>query len=136
MLRQRQVGAHKFRRQHRIGPYIVDFICLERRLVVEVDGAQHADRVGYDAARDTYLLRAGFRVLRFSDREALTEHAAVGEAIFRALSESPPPQPSPSVQTGDMSDGCSGTYRTLVGWSRGAARRSTSAIWTVANTTA
>src|SRR5690606_26235906 len=54
IVRGGQIGGLKFRRQYVISPYIVDFICLERRLIVEVDGAQHADRAGHDARRDRY----------------------------------------------------------------------------------
>ena len=54
----------KFRRQHHIGPYIVDFACIPARLVVEVDGSQHAES-SYDSRRDRYLRRRGFVVLRF-----------------------------------------------------------------------
>ena len=65
-LRRRQLDGHKFRRQAPIGPYTVDFVCLERSLVIELDGSQHADSdVGHDRVRDDYLERRGFQVLRF-----------------------------------------------------------------------
>jgi very-short-patch-repair endonuclease len=54
-LNRRQIGALKFRRQHPIGEYIVDFVCLERRLIVELDGGQHADDIDYDDARTAWL---------------------------------------------------------------------------------
>ena len=54
-IRYRQLGGHKFRRQLELGPYFVDFVCLERRLIVELDGGQHAEQVEYDAARDARL---------------------------------------------------------------------------------
>jgi very-short-patch-repair endonuclease len=90
MLRARFVEGHKFRRQYRVRPYIVDFICLERRLIVEVDGAHHAERAGYDAQRDRMLHAEGFRVLRFSNRDVLTRAEDVVEVIRQTLTLPPP----------------------------------------------
>ena len=90
LVRNRQLAGFKFRRQFRIHPYTVDFVCLEARLVVEVDGAHHAEQVDYDARRDQFLRSQGFRVLRFSDREALTEASGVTAAILLALGLPPP----------------------------------------------
>ena len=90
LLRDRQLLGFKFRRQFRIHPYTVDFLCPEARLVIEIDGAHHAERVEYDAVRDAFLRSQGFRVVRFSDREALTEGQGVAAAIMQAL-ELPPP---------------------------------------------
>ena len=66
-LRARQVDGMRFRRQHPIGPYIADFVCLERRLIVEVDGGHHTedDQIAHDARRDRWLNAEGYRVLRF-----------------------------------------------------------------------
>ena len=75
-LRRHQLGI-RFRRQHPIGPYIVDFCCVERMLIVELDGGQHEDRRAQDAARTQWLGEQGFRVLRFSEREALMQTEAV-----------------------------------------------------------
>ncbi|MCC7486323.1 MAG: endonuclease domain-containing protein [Burkholderiales bacterium] len=97
-LRQKQAGGHKFRRQHPFGDYIVDFVCLESMLVVEVDGGQHAELEQRDTARTAVLAKAGFRVLRFWNHEVLRDTDAVLEAIWRALEEgtpSPPSDPSP-----------------------------------------
>ena len=94
-LRQRRFDGCKFRRQQPLGPYIVDFFCLERRLVVEVDGAHHAEQRDYDDARDTWLRSRRFRVIRFSDREVLTALESVEQAVWVALAEEPPPPPSP-----------------------------------------
>ena len=69
-LRQRQLGGCKFRRQVTIGPYVVDFACLEKRLVLEVDGGQHCDS-RTDPIRDGYLRGRGFRVLRFWNHDVL-----------------------------------------------------------------
>ena len=71
-LRLRQLGGYKFRRQHPIGPYIVDFLCIERKLIIEVDGGQHDDNKLYDSKRDKWLENKGFRVLRFWNNEVLT----------------------------------------------------------------
>lgn len=63
-LRSRRLDRIKFRRQVPIGKYVADFVCLEARLIVEIDGNQHADSV-HDAVRDADLKSRGFRVLRF-----------------------------------------------------------------------
>jgi len=84
-LRLRQIDAHKFRRQHPIGNYIADFVCIERKLIVEVDGGQHADQLGYDAARTAWLEAAGYRVLRFWNNEVLENIEGVVERVREAL---------------------------------------------------
>jgi molybdenum cofactor cytidylyltransferase len=85
----------KFRRQHPLGAYIVDFVCLEAHLIIEVDGGQHIDQAAKDAARTLELNRLGFCVLRFWDNEVLTQTQTVLEAIHHALSEKlPSPRPS------------------------------------------
>ena len=84
-LRGEQLGV-KFRRQQPIGRYIVDFVCLERRLVVEVDGGQH-DGSEYDRERDEWLEREGYRVVRFWDNEVMKEIEVVMEEIARVLRE-------------------------------------------------
>jgi very-short-patch-repair endonuclease len=63
-LRRRQIAGHKFRRQHVLGPYIVDFACLEQKLVIELDGGQHAEQRCYDERRTRWLEQRGFRVLK------------------------------------------------------------------------
>lgn len=68
-LRGRGLDGHKFRRQHPIGPYFGDFVNLERRLVVELDGGQHADTVDADADRTRLLQVRGFQVVRFWDHD-------------------------------------------------------------------
>jgi len=87
LLRSRQLGGAKFRRQHVLGPYIVDFCCLEGRVCVEVDGGQHAEdeTAEYDAQRDGYLRTRGFRVLRFWNHDVLTETQAVLETVWDAM---------------------------------------------------
>lgn len=86
-LRGNQLGA-KFRRQHPFEDYILDFVCLELRLVIEVDGAQHAQATAKDAARTSTLEHAGFRVLRFWNNEVLTQTEAVLKRIAAAISSS------------------------------------------------
>ena len=94
-LRMRQLEGHRFRRQVPVGPYIVDFACRRARLVVEVDGGQHAGSTG-DRRRDAFLHAAGFHVLRFWNHEVLAQLDAVCEAILARLAPGPPPQPSPA----------------------------------------
>ena len=64
-LRKRQTGGYRFRRQHPMGGYIIDFFCFEKRLVVEIDGGQHSEQVCYDTQRIRWLEAQGYRVLRF-----------------------------------------------------------------------
>jgi very-short-patch-repair endonuclease len=80
-LRSRRLLGLKFRRQHPMGRYIADFVCLEKRLVVEIDGGQHADSKAYDRRRDAWLEGAGFRVLRFWNHEVMSQLPAVLERI-------------------------------------------------------
>lgn len=93
-LRNRQLAGYKFRRQRPIPPYIVDFVCLERRLVVELDGGQHAEAVAYDAARMAYLEILRYRVLRFWNNDALDNTEEVLAVILDMLAH-PSPQCSP-----------------------------------------
>lgn len=90
-LRGRHLVGFKFRRQHPIGPYVVDFVCLEQKLVIELDGGQHASDPN-DPHRDAFLQRNGYRVLRFWNNEALSRTAAVCESILRAASVTPSPR--------------------------------------------
>ena len=99
-LRLRQMHDHKFRRQFPLGPYIVDFVCLEARLIVEVDGGQHADEKYGDAQRDAWLTSQNFRVLRYWNNQVLKELDAVLEDIARALNPPPPSRPSPAREEG------------------------------------
>jgi very-short-patch-repair endonuclease len=94
-LRARQLCGAKFRRQHPIGPFIADFCCVERGLVVELDGSQHAVQAEADKRRSAFLTRRGYRVLRFWDNEVMENIDAVLEQILRALSD-PHPCPLPS----------------------------------------
>jgi very-short-patch-repair endonuclease len=96
-----------FRRQVPIGPYIADFCCLKAKLIVEVDGNQHDydENITKDAKRTAYL--ASCAVLRFSNRQVMTEIASVLEAIYTALTTSTP-TPNPSPQGGGEQSGARG----------------------------
>jgi len=85
-LRSKQLCGLKFRRQHPLPPYIVDFYCHEKRLVVELDGGQHNEvaRTAYDLERTAWLQAQGLRVIRFWNYEVETNLAGVLEAITRA----------------------------------------------------
>jgi very-short-patch-repair endonuclease len=83
-LRGRQIAGFKFRRQHPFLDYVLDFVCLETRLIVEVDGGQHQD-CEQDQVRDRRLNEAGFRVRRFWNNQVLQETDVVVEAIWTAL---------------------------------------------------
>src|ERR1700730_14152010 len=86
-LRAHRMDGRKFRRQHVIGSYIVDFVCLQSRLVIEIDGDSHSDdgREAVDAQRDAYLGKSGFRVLRFGNHNVLTNITGVADAILEVL---------------------------------------------------
>jgi very-short-patch-repair endonuclease len=71
-LRFWQVDHCKFRRQQPLGNYIVDFVCLQKKLIVELDGGQHGDETNYDTQRDTWLRHQGFTILRFWNNDVLT----------------------------------------------------------------
>lgn len=94
-LRARRLNGYKFRRQVVIETYIVDFICVEAKLVVEVDGGQHTEQMNYDAVRTARLEQLGYRIIRFWNHEILAELDTVLEQISSALMDSPSPQPSP-----------------------------------------
>ena len=103
-LRDRRLLGVKFARQVPIGPYIVDLCCREQRLIVELDGSQHATRADYDAGRTALLEGLGYRVLRFWDNEALRNTDGVLQRIAQALSSPqtrPSPRPSPQRGEGD-----------------------------------
>jgi very-short-patch-repair endonuclease len=94
-LRGRQLAGFKFRRQHALWPYVVDFLCLEPKLVIEIDGGQHAEQAHQDARRTKYLQALGYRVIRFWNNEVLRDPEAVVGSIRAALIEIPSPPPSP-----------------------------------------
>jgi len=85
LLRNRSLGGCKFRRQHPVGSYICDFVCIDRQLVIEVDGGQHAERIENDKERTSYLESKGYTVMRFWNHEMLTETDAVLEKILNMI---------------------------------------------------
>ena len=100
----RELGGHKFVRQVPLGPYVVDFLCRTKRLVIELDGEQHADSAK-DTTRTAFLNQNGYSVLRFWNHEVLQEREAVLDAIlavldgridiqFSGLRFAPPPSPA------------------------------------------
>jgi very-short-patch-repair endonuclease len=84
-LRNRQLGGFKFRRQKPIGPYIVDFVCIEKKLIIEVDGGQHATKVEHDDKRSEYLRKEGYKIIRFWNNDVLKEKEAVLNQIMKSL---------------------------------------------------
>ena len=99
VVRGRRFGRYKFKRQHPIGRYIVDFACVEAKLVVELDGGQHALHTAYDEMRDKYLKARGFRVLRVWNTEFLTNKDGVLETLLWQLKN--PPHPDLLPQQGE-----------------------------------
>ena len=93
-LRYKQVDGTRFRRQHLIGRFIVDFYCSEHRLIVEVDGDVHGTQAEYDEARTEWLEEQGYRVMRFTNQQVQQQMSAVLEVIRAACSK-----PSPHKET-------------------------------------
>ncbi len=92
-LRNRQLEGWKFRRQFAVGDYIADFVCIDAKLIVELDGGQHSEQIQYDEQRTRELEKAGFVVLRFWNNDVLTNSEGVIEEILRMLH---PTENSPS----------------------------------------
>ena len=95
-LRNRQCGGYKFRRQVNIGRYIADLVCLDAKLIIEIDGGHHLQQECSDSIRSRDLELRGFRLLRFWNHEILNDTVLVLEAIYRALND--PLIPGPSRQ--------------------------------------
>ena len=106
-LRCEQVGGFKFRRQCSIGEFIVDFVCFEKKLIIELDGGQHTEQADYDSARSRWLESQGFRVLRFWNDRVLKDTEVVLEEILSALTPhlNPPPQAPRAGQGGRKEEG-------------------------------
>ena len=85
LLRDRRLNGAKFRRQVPIGNYIVDFVCQDAKLVVELDGSQHADQTSYDATRTDWLKSVGYCVLRFWNNDLTQDEAGVLTKILDEL---------------------------------------------------
>lgn len=93
-LNRKQLAGLKFRRQCPVGSYIVDFVCFEKMLIIEVDGGQHAEHIKQDIARDEWLTQNGYRVLRFWNNQVLQETDVVLGMIYNCLTH-PHPNPPP-----------------------------------------
>ena len=89
-LRNRHLGGHRFVRQHPVGPYFADFLCREQKLVIELDGGQHSDSA-YDTARDRFLNRAGYSVLRYWNNDVARNLSGVLETLQLVLEGRPSP---------------------------------------------
>jgi len=87
VLRYKQLGGRHFRRQHPLGRFIVDFYCAECRLIVEVDGAVHQYTGEYDVSRQEWLVARGYRVIRFSNTDVMSNLDGVISAIRQAVKE-------------------------------------------------
>jgi len=95
VLRGRQVESCRFRRQHPVGPYVADFACIERMLIIELDGGQHQEQKEYDERRTEFLQQQGWRVLRFWNNDVMGNLEGVVAKVVNALTATPPSQPSP-----------------------------------------
>jgi adenine-specific DNA-methyltransferase len=85
LLRNRRIANAKFRRQHPLGRYILDFYCDDKKLGIELDSGQHGETVKYDKQRDDWLHAQGIQVLRFWNNQVLTETEAVMEVIYQEV---------------------------------------------------
>lgn len=106
-LRRRQVGGYKFRRQHPLGHDIVDFVCLDARLVVEGDGSQHIAGRENDASRTAWLEQRDYTVLRFWNHDVLQRTGMVLQVICHELEQAFQPPSRPSPCQGEGEDGAS-----------------------------
>ncbi len=98
-LRDKQLDGYKFRRQQPIGPYIVDFACMPQKLLIELDGGQHAEQHPYDQKRDAFLREQGYTILRFWNNEVFEHCFGVLESIYVALrNHSPPSEMTPPLR--------------------------------------
>ena len=96
-LRAHRLLGWKFKRQQPVGRYIVDFVCFDAKLVIELDGGQHADAVDEDAARHAWLGSQGCRVLRFWNNDVLSNL----DGVFMTITAQLPPSPQPSPTRGE-----------------------------------
>lgn len=92
-LRAHRLNGHKFKRQVPVGPYVVDFASLDRKLIIEVDGGQHAESSA-DRRRDAFLRGQGYRVIRFWNNDVLRQTDSVLEEIVMALANPATPLPA------------------------------------------
>lgn len=109
--RRHQLAGLHIRRQHPIGPFVVDFACAARRLAIEVDGDVHAERTAQDAARTEILEQYGWRMLRFRNDEVIGDLVAVLARIEAALVTTPSLNPSPNIGGGSARQRRGGGHR-------------------------
>ena len=95
-LRRRQLRGYRFRRQVPIGNYIADFVCIEARLIIELDGSQHQEQRVYDEQRTRYLEQRGYKIFRVWDNQAFTETQSVLETIANMLESATQQQTAPA----------------------------------------
>ena len=98
-LRDKQLAGYKFRRQQPIGPYIVDFACMPKKLLIELDGGQHAEQHTYDKKRDEFLRGKRYKILRFWNNDVFENCFGVLESIRAAVQDPPPQQSAPNGLT-------------------------------------
>ena len=98
ILCRRQLGGLKFRRQHPVEPYILDFYCSSANLVVELDGESHEGRQLYDESRTQHLCSLGLRTIRVTNDDVIHNLEGVAEMILREATSTSEPSPSPSLQ--------------------------------------
>lgn len=106
VLRGRTLSGFKFRRQHPVDRYIADFVCLERKVIIELDGGQHAEQTAYDQVREAKLKALGIRTIRIWNNQLLEEREAAAAAILEALTT---PHPSPLPAGGERVVDCGQT---------------------------
>jgi very-short-patch-repair endonuclease len=105
LLRDRRLNGYRFRRQHPIGKYVADFACIEHRIVVELDGSQHAERAEHDQVRDAFIRKQGFNVLRFWNPDLRQNRGGVLETILYALAARPSPASLRSARSPQRGEG-------------------------------
>ena len=99
-LRNRRLAGYKFVRQYVIGHYIVDFLCREKKLIIEIDGGQHMDAVEYDELRTKYLEECGYQVFRVWNHDVFNNIQGVMDGVLNLLDTTLIPNPSPSREKG------------------------------------
>jgi very-short-patch-repair endonuclease len=95
-LRYKQLEGHKFRRQQALGRFVADFVCLDKRVIIELDGGYHSYQKERDAERDNYLIESGYKVIRFHNSEVEQDIDGVIKKIEQKLKTPPSPNPSPA----------------------------------------
>jgi very-short-patch-repair endonuclease len=102
VLSSRKLAGFKFSRQMPVGPYFADFLCRDAKLVDELDGNSHDTRVDHDSRRDAFIKSEGYRLLRFSNDDVLTNLDGVAQTIALSLTETSPPPAPPASERGEF----------------------------------